>query len=40
MTPPIQSYPPEVLDVSKKMSSDAFKQKYDETALTLKTTYW
>ncbi|XP_068970341.1 DNA ligase 1 isoform X2 [Bombus flavifrons] len=39
MTPPIQSYPPEVLDVSKKMSSDAFKQKYDETALTLKTTY-
>ncbi|XP_060813002.1 DNA ligase 1 [Bombus pascuorum] len=39
MTPPIQSYPPEVLDVSKKMSNDAFKQKYDETALTLKTTY-
>ncbi|KAK1134013.1 tRNA ligase [Melipona bicolor] len=39
MTPPKQSYPPEILDMSKKMSSDAFKQKYDETALTLKTTY-
>ncbi|XP_043514184.1 DNA ligase 1 [Frieseomelitta varia] len=39
MTPPKQSYPPEILDMSKKMSSDAFKQKYDETALTFKTTY-
>ncbi|KOX68476.1 DNA ligase 1, partial [Melipona quadrifasciata] len=39
MTPPKQSYPPEILDMSKKISSDAFKQKYDETALTLKTTY-
>lgn len=39
MTPPKQSYSPEILDMSKKMSSDAFKQKYDETALTLKTTY-
>ncbi|KAF3430592.1 hypothetical protein E2986_05371 [Frieseomelitta varia] len=26
MTPPKQSYPPEILDMSKKMSSDAFKQ--------------
>ncbi|XP_031849684.1 DNA ligase 1 [Nomia melanderi] len=39
MTPPEQGSPPEILDTSKKMSSDAFKQKYDETALILKTTY-
>ncbi|XP_076674077.1 DNA ligase 1 isoform X2 [Andrena cerasifolii] len=39
MTPPEQGSPPELLDASKKMSSDSFKQKYDENALILKTTY-
>ncbi|XP_071641519.1 DNA ligase 1 isoform X3 [Temnothorax longispinosus] len=39
MTPPEQDYPPEILNASKKMSSDRFKEKYDEIALTLKTTY-
>lgn len=40
MTSPNQTYPPEELNVSKKMSADAFKSKYDELALILKTTYW
>ncbi|XP_017880616.1 DNA ligase 1 isoform X2 [Ceratina calcarata] len=39
MTPPNQEFPPEMLNVSKSLSSDAFKQKYDETALIIKTTY-
>ncbi|XP_078045685.1 DNA ligase 1 isoform X2 [Augochlora pura] len=39
MTPPNQESPPEILDASKKMSNDTFKQKYDETALIIKTTY-
>lgn len=39
MTPPNQEYPPEVLDASKKISSDEFKKKYDEVALIIKTTY-
>ncbi|XP_043258323.1 DNA ligase 1 isoform X1 [Colletes gigas] len=39
MTPPEQGSSPEVLDASKSMSSDSFKQKYDETSLILKTTY-
>lgn len=39
-TPPNQSYPPDKLDVSKSMSSESFKNKYDEQALILKTTYW
>ncbi|XP_076756120.1 DNA ligase 1 [Xylocopa sonorina] len=39
MTPPEQSFPPKVLDASKKVSSDTFKQKYDEIALIIKTTY-
>ncbi|XP_029155818.1 DNA ligase 1 isoform X2 [Nylanderia fulva] len=39
MTPPEQDYPPEILNASKKMSSDRFKEKYDEIALILKTTY-
>nr|XP_033321684.1 DNA ligase 1 isoform X1 [Megalopta genalis] len=39
MTPPNQESPPEILDASKKMSSDAFKQKYDKIALIIKTTY-
>lgn len=40
MTPPEQNYPPEILNASKKTSSDRFKEKYDEIALILKTTYW
>lgn len=40
MTPPEQGFPPELLDASKTMTSDSFKQKYDENALILKTTYW
>nr|XP_012224215.1 PREDICTED: LOW QUALITY PROTEIN: DNA ligase 1 [Linepithema humile] len=39
MTPPEQEYPPEILNASKKMSNDRFKEKYDEIALILKTTY-
>ncbi|XP_018339725.1 PREDICTED: DNA ligase 1 isoform X1 [Trachymyrmex septentrionalis] len=39
MTPPEQKYPPEILNASKTMSSDRFKEKYDEIALILKTTY-
>lgn len=39
MTPPEQNYPPEILNASKKTSSDRFKEKYDEIALILKTTY-
>ncbi|XP_070169027.1 DNA ligase 1 isoform X3 [Polyergus mexicanus] len=39
MTPPEQDYPPEILNANKKMSSDRFKEKYDEIALILKTTY-
>ncbi|XP_018325422.1 DNA ligase 1 isoform X2 [Agrilus planipennis] len=35
-TPPHQSYPPERLDLSNKSN---FKEKYDELALILKTTY-
>lgn len=38
MTPPNQSYPPKQL--TKSTSQDSFKEKYDELALTLKTTYW
>ncbi|XP_014479873.1 PREDICTED: DNA ligase 1 isoform X2 [Dinoponera quadriceps] len=39
MTPPEQSYPPEIVNASKEMSSERFKEKYDEIALILKTTY-
>ncbi|XP_076289999.1 DNA ligase 1 [Lasioglossum baleicum] len=39
MTPPDQGSPPEILDASKKTSADSFKQKYDEIALIIKTTY-
>ncbi|XP_066591843.1 DNA ligase 1 isoform X2 [Prorops nasuta] len=40
MTPPEQQdYPPEILNAKKNMSSDTFKQKYDEITLILKTTY-
>ncbi|XP_014599423.1 PREDICTED: DNA ligase 1 isoform X2 [Polistes canadensis] len=38
-TPPEQDYPFEILDVSKNMSRDSFKQKYDEIAFIIKTTY-
>lgn len=39
MTPPEQKRPFEVLNASKGVSSEKFKQKYDEIALILKTTY-
>ncbi|XP_026829707.1 DNA ligase 1 isoform X2 [Ooceraea biroi] len=39
MTPPEQEYPSEILNASKTMSSDRFKEKYDQIAITLKTTY-
>lgn len=39
MTPPEQKRPFEVLNASKGISTDTFKQKYDEIALILKTTY-
>ncbi|CAL1689405.1 unnamed protein product [Lasius platythorax] len=39
MTPPEQDYPPEILNGNKRLSSDRFKEKYDEIALILKTTY-
>ncbi|XP_058798851.1 DNA ligase 1 [Phymastichus coffea] len=39
MTPPQQERPFEVLNASKGISSETFKQKYDELALILKTTY-
>ncbi|XP_011498498.1 PREDICTED: DNA ligase 1 [Ceratosolen solmsi marchali] len=39
MTPPEQSRPFEILNASKGMSSDKFKQKLDETSLIIKTTY-
>lgn len=40
MTPPNQSYPPEILNASKGLSTESFKAKVDEDALILKTTYW
>ncbi|EFN88433.1 DNA ligase 1 [Harpegnathos saltator] len=39
MTPPEQTYPPEIINAAKKMSSERFKEKYDEIAIILKTTY-
>lgn len=39
MTPPLQEYPPEILDASKKSSSETFKKRYEENALIIKTTY-
>ncbi|XP_053390607.1 DNA ligase 1-like [Mercenaria mercenaria] len=39
LTPPGQEYPPEVLNAGKGMSSDTLKQKMEETALVIKTTY-
>lgn len=40
MTPPGQEYPPDIINASKKLSAESFKQDYDEKALILKTTYW
>jgi len=40
MTPPPQDFPPEILNVAKKMSEEKFKKLYDENALIIKTTYW
>ncbi|KAJ9576561.1 hypothetical protein L9F63_025544, partial [Diploptera punctata] len=39
MTPPNQTYPPEVVNATKGLSSDAFKSRIEEEALVLKTTY-
>lgn len=39
-TPPAQEYPPEIIDTSKKMSSESFKELVDSQALILKTAYW
>lgn len=39
MTPPEQERPFEVLNASKGISSETFKQRFDELALILKTTY-
>lgn len=36
-TPPNQEYPPKILNASKK---ESFKQKFEDTALIIKTTYW
>ena len=39
LTPPCQSFPPEILDASKTMSSDTLKEEMDGAALTIKTAY-
>ncbi|CAG9861867.1 unnamed protein product [Phyllotreta striolata] len=39
MTPPEQEYPPKQLDVSKEISADSFKTKYQHNSLILKTAY-
>ncbi|XP_011311947.1 DNA ligase 1 [Fopius arisanus] len=39
LTPPNQEYPPPILNISKKLSADTFKQNYEEIALIIKTTY-
>lgn len=39
LTPPNQSYPPEILNSSSNMSSESFKKKLDAQTLILKTTY-
>lgn len=38
-TPPGQEYPPKIIDVSSKMSSETFKSRIEEDALVIKTTY-
>ncbi|XP_069186184.1 DNA ligase 1 isoform X2 [Procambarus clarkii] len=39
LTPPGQTYPPEVIDAGKKMAPDKLKAKLDNYGLILKTTY-
>lgn len=39
LTPPNQSYPPEIVNSSSKLSSESFKKKLDAQTLILKTTY-
>ncbi|CAL1299129.1 unnamed protein product [Larinioides sclopetarius] len=39
LTPPNQSYPPDIIDKSSKMSADSFKEFLQEQTLILKTTY-
>ncbi|KAL4239319.1 tRNA ligase [Mactra antiquata] len=39
LTPPAQDYPPEIINAGKGMSADTLKQKMEETALIIKTTY-
>ncbi|XP_044018477.1 DNA ligase 1-like isoform X2 [Aphidius gifuensis] len=40
LTPPNQSnYPPEIIDASKNLTADKFKEKYDKISLIIKTTY-
>ncbi|XP_039292193.1 DNA ligase 1 isoform X2 [Nilaparvata lugens] len=38
-TPPVQDFPPKILDASSGLSSEKFKSKVDEDALIIKTTY-
>ena len=40
MTPPTQSYPPEITSAFKDVGSDKFKEELDKEALKLKTAYW
>ncbi|XP_026291592.1 DNA ligase 1 isoform X2 [Frankliniella occidentalis] len=39
MTPPAQSYPPEIINACKGMSTESFKSAVNDQALILKTTY-
>ncbi|XP_015114979.1 DNA ligase 1 [Diachasma alloeum] len=39
LTPPNQEFPPEVINASKKVPAEKFKQQYEEIALIIKTTY-
>ncbi|XP_050429038.1 DNA ligase 1 [Adelges cooleyi] len=39
ITPPAQNYPPNIINITKKMNEEKFKKLYDETSLTIKTTY-
>ncbi|XP_013776200.1 DNA ligase 1-like isoform X2 [Limulus polyphemus] len=39
LTPPAQSYPPEVIDLSKNLSAENLKKKLEEGTLILKTVY-
>ncbi|XP_077866367.1 DNA ligase 1-like [Saccoglossus kowalevskii] len=39
LTPPGQSFPPEILDAGKGMSAESLKKKLEESVLIIKTTY-